>query len=241
MAVYGEITKALRAVATEERKKSNMWFFKTDRGAYGASDRFIGVAVPQSRKIARAFRHASLETLHKLLNSKIHEDRLCALHILVLQMKSAIKKQDKKRQKTLYTFYLRNKARINNWDLVDSSAPHILGQYLYDHPKERDILQRLVVARVMWYRRMAIVSQLFFIRHGVYTHVLPLAERLLDDHEDLMHKALGWMLRELWKKEPKMAETFLVKHYDALPRTTLRYAIERMPEQRRRAFLHKTF
>ncbi len=238
--MINKIKKELRKYASVDRKKSNEWFFKTEKGEYGEGDKFIGVSVPDTRKVARHFLLSNFEILKKLLYSKIHEERLLALIILVEQNKRAIKSGDKKLQKRIARFYLQNKGQVNNWDLVDSSAHYILGQAICDNLQDKKILDKLVYSKILWDRRIAIIATFAFIRNGKITETLRLSKKLLNDKEDLMHKAVGWMLREAWKlgeDEAQKVENFLRKNYNQLPRTTLRYAIERMSESKRKKFL----
>jgi len=172
-----------------------------------------------------------LSSLRSLLASSLHEERMLALLILVLQYKKA----DLKQQKQIYNFYFASVSGINNWDLVDLSAPYIVGAYLFD--KEKDFLHELVVSENLWQRRIAIVSTLYFIRNGVFKETLKLAKKLLNDEEDLIHKATGWALREVGKRDFAILNDFLSKHYKNMPRTMLRYAIERFPEKLRLSYL----
>lgn len=226
--------KELRKFASSERKKVNEWFFKTGKGQYGEGDKFIGVRMPDLRKVASEFADLKLSEVKKLLDSEIHEDRLLALVILTLQFKKA----EPKAQKLIYDFYLKHTKRINNWDLVDVSAHKIVGAYLLDRP--RAILKKLAKSKNMWERRIAMISTAMFISKGETKDAIEIATLLKDDTHDLMHKAVGWMLREVGKKDIKVLEEFLQKYLKTLPRTTLRYAIERFPEKKRKAYLHGT-
>jgi len=239
-----QLKNELRKYSNVERKKINEKFFKTGQGEYGEGDKFIGVRVPDIHKVARQFKESKLHILEKLLNSKIHKERLLALLILKEQNKQAIKNQDKKWQSKIVKFYLKNRKRINSWDLVDLSTHHILGQAILAKVQDKNILNQLIIAKSMWDRRMAIVATVAFIRQGEISTTLRLSRKLLKDKEDLIHKAMGWMLREAWKKDDKKAQTvedFLVKNYTDIPRTALRYAIERMPEKQRKLFLRGKF
>lgn len=227
----------LKKYASAKRKKSNEWFFKTGKGEYGEGDKFIGVRVPDIRKIAEKFSDINIPEIKKLLYSNIHEERLAALLILVDQFY----KSDENNKSKIYKFYLRNKSQINNWDLVDLSAHHIVGGYILNNPKEKNTLNMLAESKIMWDRRIAIISTLAFIRKNQISETLKLSKILLGDQEDLMHKAVGWMLREAWKKDTEKVEDFLMKNYNKLPRTTLRYAIERMEEKKRKNFLQGMF
>lgn len=224
------VKAALKLKATPERAKTSQWFFKTGPGQYGEGDVFLGVTVPEQRKIAKQFKDLSLTEIKLLLASPIHEHRLTALHILVLQFTKA----DEKTKTKLYRFYLANRNRINNWDLVDASAPYIVGVHLLTHPAEKSKLKTWAKSKNLWERRIAVVATWMLIRNNEYSEILQLAEQLKADKHDLMHKAVGWMLREMGKKSPGTLVKFLNEHASTLPRTALRYAIEKMtPEQRR--------
>lgn len=230
-----EVKKAIRELASAEKANASAWFFKTGKGEYGEGDKFLGLTVPEGRSVAKRFRELALPEIEKLLKSPYHEDRFVALEILVMQYE----KGDTDTQEELAAFYLAHTDRINNWDLVDTSAPYLLGHFLYHHPKKRTLLSELARSKSLWERRIAIVSTLYCIGQGRYRETLDIAKALLGDREDLIHKAVGWMLREIWKRDAKEAEKFLNKHLAALPRTTLRYAIERMPEPQRKEYLKR--
>jgi 3-methyladenine DNA glycosylase AlkD len=206
-------------------------FFKTGPGEYGDGDLFIGVRVPVVRKVAREFKSLPLAEVANLLHSKIHEERLAALVVLVLQTE----KGDAETRKRVYDLYLANTKHINNWDLVDLSAPQLVGAYLND--KSRRPLYRLAKSSWLWDRRIAVLATFHFIRHGDFDDTLRIAELLLADRHDLIHKAVGWMLREVGKRDQAVLERFLKEHCCTMPRTMLRYAIERFPEKTRRAYL----
>lgn len=224
------VKAALKLKATPERAKISQWFFKTGPGQYGEGDVFWGITVPEQRMIAKQFKDLPLAETKLLLASPIHEHRLTALHILVLQFAKA---DDTTRTK-IYQFYLANRKRINNWDLVDSSVPYIVGAYMLKHPTEKHNLKTWAKSKNIWERRIAVVATWMLIRNNEYSEILQLAKQLKKDPHDLMHKAVGWMLREMGKKSPGTLVKFLDEHASTLPRTTLRYAIEKMtPEQRR--------
>lgn len=204
-----------------------MRFFKTGKGEYGEGDVFAGLTVPESRTIAKNYYDLDRTSLEKLLTSKIHEERLIALIILIKQFEKSTASQ----QKNIFNFYLAHAAWINNWDLVDMSAPNIVGAYLLNKPKR--LLLKLVKSKLLWERRIAIVATFTFIRANDYAMTLLLAEKLLLDTHDLIHKSVGWMLREVGKRSPKTLTQFLNKHAARMPRTMLRYALERLaPEQK---------
>jgi 3-methyladenine DNA glycosylase AlkD len=209
-------------------------FFKTGPAQYGEGDRFIGVKVPVIRKVARDFRGLPLPEVECLLHSEIHEERLLALVILVAQFEKA----DDATRKRIYGLYLANTQHINNWDLVDLSAPQIVGGHLEN--RSRKPLYRLAKSASLWERRISILATHWFIRHGDFTDTLRIAEKLLKDKEDLIHKAAGWMLREVGKRDVAVLEGFLVEHCRRMPRTMLRYAIERFPEEKRLGYLNGT-
>lgn len=210
-------------------------FFKTEKGQYGYGDIFAGISVPQCRTIAKKYKDLSLSNIQKLLTSKIHEERLIALFILVHQYKKA----PEKKKKTIYDFYLKNTKYINNWDLVDSSADKIVGEYLVDKPK--DMLYTLAKSEDLWEKRIAIIATYAFIRKGEHKETFKIAEMLLYDKHDLIHKAVGWMLREVGKRcSREVLIVFLAKHYKSMPRTALRYSIEHFPQDSRKKYLTGT-
>jgi 3-methyladenine DNA glycosylase AlkD len=235
--VHTYIQNSLRQYASPERKVNVERFFKTGKGQYGEGDEFIGVSNPDIRKVAREYKDISLDEIELLLHSPIHEDRLCALIILVNQNKKA----NPEAQKQIVNLYIVNLHYINNWDLVDLSAHYILGKAIYAGIKEKSILDTLVHSPVLWERRVAIITTFYFIHKGNIDETLRLSKVLLSDKEDLMHKAVGWALREAWKKDAPRVEAFLQENYLHIPRTTLRYAIERMEESKRKKFLKGVF
>ena len=227
------VQQALRAIATPERAKSTATFFKSGKGQYGEGDVFIGVTVPQSRIIAKQFKDLAMSEIETLLYSRMHEDRLVALHILGLQCADA----NEKGRKQIYTFYIKHRVRVNNWDLVDTSASNIVGGYL--HYKDRVPLYKLSRSNNLWDRRIAIVATHFFILHNDFADTYAIAEILLHDRQDLIHKAVGWMLREAGKRNKLLLLAFLTTHAPAMPRTTLRYAIEHFSPEERHHYMNK--
>lgn len=208
-------------------------FFKTGPGEYAEGDIFIGVTVPNIRKVARRYNAIPLEQIEKLLQSPVHEERLCALIILVEQSKLA----DATHLKKCYDLYLRNTAWVNNWDLVDVSAEHVVGRYL--HKRNKKPLLKLAHSKDLWERRIAIMATFHFIKQGQSNTTLEIAEILVNDPHDLIHKAVGWMLREVGKRCSMEAEKiFLNKFATTMPRTMLRYAIERFPPEERRYYMN---
>ncbi len=229
-----DVKKRLGALGDAERAKHSKRFFKTGPGEYGEGDRFLGLTVPDLRRLARSCTDLALQDLRALLRSPVHEERLLALLVLVARFRKGGPPQ----QKRIYDFYMRHRRGVNNWDLVDGSAPHIVGAYLAD--KDRSILYQFARSRDLWERRIAILATYHFIRHDDFGDTLQIAEQLLADKEDLIQKAVGWMLREVGKRDGKAQKTFLKQHYRHMPRTMLRYAIERFPAAERQRYLKGT-
>ena len=221
----------MQGLADPARAAAVSRFFKTAPGEYGAGDRFLGISVPVLRKLAARHRAAPLRALSLLLESPWHEERLLALLILVRQYAVG----DPARREAIYRLYMRRTARINNWDLVDVSAEHIVGAHLRDGKRSR--LLRLAKSRVLWERRIAIMATFHYIKRGEFADTLRIARVLRDDPHDLIHKAVGWMLREVGKRRRAVEERFLRQHATRMPRTMLRYAIERFPQRLRRRYL----
>lgn len=226
-----DVQRELAALATPEVEAVARRFFKTGPGQYGEGDRFRGIKVPVTRKVAAGFRDLAFPEAKRLLASRFHEDRLAALVILSHQFKRG----DEALRGKIYRLYLGGAKWINNWDLVDVSAPAILGGWLED--KDRAPLYALAESPNLWERRMAILATQHFIRQGDFGDSLRIAVLLLESADDLIHKAVGWMLREVGERDRKREEAFLKLHYRAMPRTMLRYAIEKFPESRRKAYL----
>ena len=226
-----QIQARLGDLASDEVAQGSRRFFKTGAGQYGEGDIFLGIKVPALRKLVGEFPCVNLEDAVQLLDSKHHESRLLALLFLVRDFGGG---EEAERQK-IYDIYLAAIRHINNWDLVDASAPYIVGAHLAD--RERSPLYRLAQSDSLWERRIAIVATFHFIRNGDLSDTLNIAAHLLADQEDLIHKATGWMLREVGKRNPAALEIFLRRHYPIMPRTMLRYAIERFPETLRQAYL----
>ena len=227
---YSKIIRDLRAVSNEEKKAVLPRFFKTGKGEYGEGDKFLGVVVPETRKVAKAHKEASYELIEALLESEWHECRLCALLIL--------KEKYEKTPEEAVQFYLDHLKGINNWDLVDLSAPYILGDHLVRHPDHK-VLYTLARSSVMWEQRIAVVSTLMLIRHGQYNDTIALAEQFLATKHDLMQKAVGWMLREVGKRDKDLLVAFLERHKTKMPRTMLRYAIEKFSIEERKRYMEK--
>jgi len=226
-----DIKYEIRKLANKKTAKHSQRFFKTGKGQYGEGDIFLGIRVPVLRKIAKKFRRISLAEVSKLLESKFHEERLLSILMLVNLFKSG----DEDDQELIYELYLDKTRFINNWDIVDISAGNIVGEFLFE--KDKAPLYRLVFSENLWERRIAIVATFYFIRNDEFDDTLKIAEILFTDKEDLIHKAVGWMLREVGKRVIEIEEEFLEAHYLKMPRTMLRYAIERFPETRRKMYL----
>ncbi len=230
-----EVIAQLKSFANLERKKTNQRFFKTGPGQYSEHEQFIGVRVPQIRLIAKQyFKQIDFSEIDQLIINPIHEVRFCALIILMNQYQE-------NNQETVFNYYLDNISSVNNWDLVDTSVPAIIGDYLVNHSEKTTLLFKWADSDDLWERRIAIVATFAFIRQNQFKLTLAISQILLKDQEDLIHKAVGWMLREVYKKDLNICMTFLRENYAQLPRTTLRYAIERMPEIDRKAYLKGTF
>lgn len=225
------IKRDLGRIGRDEKAKASMRFFKTGPGEYGEGDRFIGVSVPDLRRLARQYDDLTLDEMAELLGSSIHEERLLALIIMV----RVYEQSDRATRRKLYQLYLANTRHINNWDLVDLSAHHIVGDYLYD--RSRAPLYRLARSRSLWERRIAVLATFHLIKNGDFDDAFAIAERLLSDDEDLIHKAVGWMLREIGNRNLASEERFLKRHHAVMPRTMLRYAIEKFPEGKRQRYL----
>ena len=231
---FTDVIEELNSVAKRIKPESSNKFFKTKEGEYGYGDVFIGISVPLQRSIAKKYVSLGLADIKKLLENKIHEYRSVALEILVFKYEKA----DKTEKEKIVAFYLKNKKYINNWDLVDGSAPYILGDSLIGK-KDRSILYTLAKSKNIWERRISIVSTWMLIRNNDFKDTLLLSKMLLSDEHDLMHKAVGWMLREVGKKSEPTLVKFLDQNCTHMPRTALRYAIERFPENKRKEYLSK--
>lgn len=226
-----KIKQEMKSLSDPQKAKILQRFFKTGKGQYGEGDIFLGIVVPKQRALVKKYKDLSLKDIESLLHSKVHEHRLTALFILIDQYKRSSSK------KKIFNFYLKNVKYINNWDLVDLSAPNIVGDYLLG--KDRKVLYKLAKSNNLWERRIAILSTLTFIRHNQFNDTLKLAKELLKDDHDLIHKAVGWMLREVGKRDQEVEESFLKKYYQVMPRTMLRYSIERFDEKTRTFYMKK--
>ncbi|HPA25589.1 MAG TPA: DNA alkylation repair protein [bacterium] len=264
--MYQKIIKDLEKLKNPAKAKILQGFFKTGLDQYGEGDVFLGITVPEQRQVAKKYlQNTDLADLQKMLNSKIHEHRLVALLILVAKFNSldchsrasgnpgiathhktnfldprlrgnATKYLDKKK---IFEFYLKNTQHINNWDLVDLSAPNIVGKHLFSI-KDTKIIYKLVRSKNLWERRISVLATFTFIKENQFADALKIAKILLTDKHDLIHKAVGWMLREIGKRDVKTLEEFLNKHYKTMPRTMLRYAIEKLDDKKRKFYLNKT-
>jgi len=229
--VSNNIREDIQRLRNPEKAKILSGFFKTGKGQYGEGDIFLGISVPEQRKIAKKYSDLPLKDLHKLLSNRIHEYRLIALLILIGRYRSA----DETEKRNIFNLYLKNTQYINNWDLVDLSAPNIIGDYLLK--RDRSILYRLAQSENLWERRIAVISTFAFIKADQFDDTFLVSELLLHDRHDLIHKAAGWMLREIGKRDQQKEEIFLRKYAAVMPRTMLRYAVERFDSKKRLSYL----
>ena len=225
------LIKEIESHADEKRAEISQGFFKTGKGEYGEGDIFIGLTMPKQREIARKYMGLSFPKIQELLKSGIHEHRMVSLIILI----EKYKKSNDREKENIFNFYLKNSKNINNWDLVDVTAPHVVGDFLFSRDKK--VLYDLVHSKDLWEKRIAIVSTFNFIKKDEFEDVLAISEILLNDSHDLIHKAVGWMLREVGKRDEDILRNFLKGNYEKIPRTTLRYAIERFDEVERKKWL----
>ena len=228
------ILKEIYSHRDKNRAKASVWYFKTGKGQYGEGDKFLGLTVPMARKIASKYKNVSLKEIGVLIKNEIHEVRLISLFILMYKYKNGL--QDGKEK--VVKFYLKNTKYINNWDLVDLPCCHILGEYLWQK-KDKKILMKLANSKNLWEQRIAIVSTLVFVKNGDMKPTIKLAKMFLDHNHDLIHKATGWALREVGKRDLSELHKFLEKNISKMPRTMLHYAIEKFPENLRKEYLRK--
>lgn len=228
---YQEIIDHLHCLANPEIAQHSQRFFKTAEGEYGFGDKFLGIRVPVIRQAVKRYKTTPLCVAEKLLKSEYHEVRLFALLLLIL----SFSKSSAHEQETIYHLYLSNTQYVNNWDLVDSSAHYIVGAYLEN--RDRSVLYDLAKSNLLWERRIAIMSTFYFIKSNQFCDTLRISEQLLSDQEDLIHKAVGWMLREVGKRDLAIEVAFLKDHYQKMPRTMLRYAIEKFSKAERHRYL----
>lgn len=231
MDTFEDVKKALYALANEEKREILQRFFKTGEGEYGAGDIFLGIPVPESRKVAKSYQHIPLTDVEALLHSKEHECRLCALEILIFRYK----KKNTEERDAVFNIYMKNLHYVNNWDLVDLSAPKIVGPHLEN--RDRTMLYEMAESDILWERRVSVITTLAFVRKNDLKDAFALCEKLMSDKEDLMRKAVGWVLREAGKKDEALLKEFLTKNIGNLSRTSLRYAIERFTPEDRSYFM----
>ena len=231
-----DVIEAFGEVADAERARHAAGYFKTGKGEYGEGDVFLGATARQVYEVVRRYRDLPVSQVRVLLRSAIHEHRIGALLILVSQFERG----DEVVRGRIYRFYMDHLHRVNNWDLVDCSAHKIVGRHLREGKRSTRVLDRLARSRDLWRRRVAMIATHAYIREREYEVPLRIAGVLLNDPHDLIHKAVGWMLREVGKRDRAVMEGFLRRHYSTMPRTMLRYAIERLPEKRRNAYLKGT-
>lgn len=230
-----QVISELQKLANESKRQLYARFFKTGKGEYGEGDKFLGLTMPQQRTVAKKYKDLTLKEIKKLLKSKYHEHRMVGLVILTYKYPKA----SPEKQKEIYEFYLDNRSAANNWDLIDVTTPRIIGVYLLDKPKQRKILYKFAKSNNLWERRIAMLATSAFIWDKQFEDAINIAEILVKDNHDLIHKAVGWMLREIGKKDQKTEEKFLMKHYKTMPRTMLRYAIEKFDDKKRKFYMGK--
>jgi 3-methyladenine DNA glycosylase AlkD len=223
----------LKINADKNQAKILQGFFKTGGGEYGEGDVFLGIKVPLQRKICKKYLDIDFDEIQSLLDSKIHEERFCASIILVMQFE----KGDDSRKKSIFNFYIKNAQRFNNWDLVDLSAPKIVGEYLVN--RDRKILYQLAKSKNLWERRIAILSTFTFIRENDFKDTLEISRILLNDEHNLIHKAVGWMLREVGKRDIESEKEFLNAYHQEMPRVMLRYALEKLSQKEKMFYMDK--
>jgi len=229
--MLNKLLKELDSLSDKEKAQNYQRFFKMEKGEYGEGDIFIGVTVPVQRKMAKKYSNLSIPKIQELIKSKIHEHRLIALFILI----DKYKKANEHEKENIFNLYLENTKHINNWDLVDSSAHYIIGDFLFE--KDKKVLYELANSKNLWEKRIAIISTFHFIKKEEFEDALAISEILLEDKHDLIHKAVGWMLREIRNRDLETQEKFLKFHYKKMPRTMLRYAIEKFEEEKRKSYL----
>lgn len=225
------IKQELDKLANPKKARILQSFFKTGKGQYGEDDIFLGIVVPEQRKIAKKYQNIPLSELSKLINSNVHEYRLTGFMLLTYKF------EKKENQKEIFDFYIKYHKYANNWDIIDVTAPKIIGRYLFD--KDKSILYKFARSKELWEKRIAIISTMTFIQNNKFEDTIKISEILLNDNHDLIHKAVGWMLREVGKRDIELLRLFLKKHYHKMPRTMLRYAIEKFDENERKEWLKK--
>lgn len=225
------LRKELERLSDKEYAARLQKYFKTGKGEYGEGDRFLGIRAPNLRKLAKKYGNISMSQASELLKSSFHEERLFVLFVLA----GLFKKANEEDKKKIYNLYLNNISFINNWDLIDASAGHIVGAYSFSRDKK--MIYALAKSKSLWERRISIMSTSYFIGHNEFNDTLEIAKMLLHDEEELIHKAVGWLLREIGNRNLDREERFLKKYYTTMPRTMLRYAIEKFPEKKRKKYL----
>ena len=230
-----QLKKDIKKLASPETAKHAQRFFKTAKGDYGHGDKFLGVRTPKIRELAKKYTDLTLNEILILVKSKFHEERLCGL---IMMADKYAKSKDEKEQQTIFNKYVKHFKYINNWDLVDATAPHIVGKHLLE--RDRKIIYQWAKSKHLWTKRIAIISTWWFIRNNDLKDVFRISKILLNDKHDLIHKAVGWMLREAGKKDLKKLESFLIKYYRSMPRVMLRYSIEKFPKTKRDQYLKRT-
>lgn len=242
--MFFQIQKDLKKIANPQKAKIFGRFFKTGKGEYGEGDKFLGIMTGPLGELAKKYQEIPFSDIQKLLDGEYHEERSLGVQILVRRFKGLDRVNQGKEREEIFRFYLKNTKRINNWDLVDISAPHIIGERLRDKDikrlsEGRSMLYKLARSENLWERRIAIMSTFAFIKENDFSDTLKITEILLTDKHDLIHKASGWLLREIGKRDLEVEEKFLKKHLKNMPRTMLRYAIEKFPEKKRQKYLRK--
>jgi len=234
--MLSDLKKELNKLANKEKAKLCLRFFKTKKGEYGEGDKFLGISGPDQRKLAKKYQDINFSDLQKVVCSPLHEYRQTSFLILVYKYQAA---KEEKTKKEIFNFYIKNHKGANNWDIVDITTPHVVGQYLYEFGHDTSLIYQYAKSKDMWERRIAILATYAFIRNNIFDHTLKISEILLHDQQDLIHKAVGWMLREVGKRDETVEESFLKKYYQIMPRTMLRYAIEKFEETKRLKYLKK--
>ena len=229
-----DISRNLVELGNSTVAEHSQRFFKTGKGEYGEGDKFLGIRVPIIRKQVKKYKDISLEIISNLLKSSYHEVRLFAVLMLVRKFSNG----DDREKSKIYSLYMNSTKYVNNWDLVDSSASYIVGAYLAD--KDKQPIYDMAKSESLWERRISIMSTFHFIRNNDFSDALKISEILIDDREDLIHKAVGWMLREIGNRSLAIEEEYLREHYKKMPRTMLRYSIEKLPKEKRKAYLTGT-
>ncbi len=234
--MIAELRKEMEECSNEEKAKLYQRFFKTGPGQYGEGDVFMGLTMPETRAISSKYTEMPIEEVQELLNSEIHEHRMSALLIVIQKYRKANKEEKRK----LYEFYLKNMSRINNWDLIDVTASHVVGDFLFNNKEEKEMLYKLAKSNDLWEKRISVISTFRFIKENEFEDSINISEILLNDKHDLIHKAVGWMLREIGKKDQEIEEEFLRKYHKTMPRTMLRYSLEKFTKDKKDFYMGRT-